>query len=135
SGARDAAEIDAVRGPRLLEPRSARGRPLLAGDEVRHLRWYHQADQPPSTTRFAPVTYVDPSEARNTTAPTASETSIRRPSGERAANASTNGAGCPLSIPCGVSVLTRTPLRPQYVARERVRLTRADFETEYATGL
>ena len=91
--ARDAAEIGAVRGARLLEPGSARGRPLLAGDEVRHLRRYHQADQPPSTTRFAPVTYDEPSEARNTTAPTASETSIRRPSGERAANASTKGAG------------------------------------------
>ena len=55
------------------------------------------------------MTYDDESEARKTTAPTASETSIRRPSGERDANASTKGAGCPFSIPCGVSVLTRTP--------------------------
>ena len=59
------------------------------------------------------MTYDDASDARNTTAPTASETSISRPSGERAANASTKGAGWPFSIPCGVSVLTRTPLRPQ----------------------
>ena len=89
----------AVRGARLVEPGPARGRPFLAGDEVRHLRRYHQADQPPSTTRFAPVTYDDASEARNTTAPTASETSISRPSGERAANASTNGAGCAVLDP------------------------------------
>jgi len=44
-------------------------------------------------------------------------------------------AGWPFSMPCGVSVLTRTPLRPQYVARYRVRLSSADFETAYPTGL
>ena len=88
---RDAAERLAVGRARLVEPLAARGRPLLAGDEVRHLRGDHQAVQPPSTTRLAPVTYDEASEARKTTAPTASETSISRPSGDRAANASTNG--------------------------------------------
>ena len=51
---RDAAEMLAVGGRRLVEPRAARGRPLVARDEVRHLAGDHQADQPPSTTRLAP---------------------------------------------------------------------------------
>ena len=56
----------------------------------------HQADQPPSTTRFEPVTYDDASEARNTTAPSASAASAIRPSGWRAAYASRNSpAGRP----------------------------------------
>ena len=66
------------------------------------------------------MTYDDASAARNTTAPTASDTSINRPTGERAANASTNAAGWPFSIPCGVTVLTRTPLRAP-VRREVAR--------------
>ena len=53
---RGAAEVIAVGRPFLLEPFPARCRPLLAGNEVRHLGGDHQADQPPSTTRFAPVT-------------------------------------------------------------------------------
>ncbi len=44
----------------------------------------HHAVHPPSTTRFAPVTYEDASETRNTTAPTASPASSIRPSGTRA---------------------------------------------------
>ena len=63
SRARDPAERRAVGGPPLVEPRAGRGGPLLARDEVRRLD-AHQADQPPSTTRFAPVTYDDASEAR-----------------------------------------------------------------------
>ena len=50
----------------------------------------YQADQPPSTTTFEPVTYDDASEARKTTAPSASRASSIRPIGERAANASRN---------------------------------------------
>src|SRR6185503_6479949 len=96
----DAAEMLAVGGRRLVEPRASRGRPLVPADEVRHLAGDHQADQPPSTTRLAPVTYDEASAARNTTAPTASDTSISRPTGERTEKASTNGAGWPFSIPC-----------------------------------
>src|SRR6266511_4332935 len=44
----------------------------------------HQALQPPSATRFAPVTYDEASEARKTTGPTTSCTSAMRPSGIRA---------------------------------------------------
>ena len=44
----------------------------------------HHADQPPSTTRFAPVTYDEASEARKTTAPSASPASSMRPIGTRA---------------------------------------------------
>ena len=44
----------------------------------------YQADQPPSTTRFAPVTYDEASDARKTTAPSASPASAIRPSGTRA---------------------------------------------------
>ncbi len=53
---RDAAEVIAVGRPFPLEPLPARCRPLLARNEVRHLGGDHQADQPPSTTMFAPVT-------------------------------------------------------------------------------
>ena len=52
----DAAEMLAVRGRCLVEPCAPRGRSLVPVDEVRHLAGDHQADQPPSTTRLAPVT-------------------------------------------------------------------------------
>ena len=92
--ARDAAEIArrppgassrAIPRPRPAAPRRRRGSAPRAG-----------ITRPTSRRRrrgSRPVTYDDASEARNTTAPTASETSISRPSGERAANASTNGRG------------------------------------------
>ena len=54
--ASDAAEVGAVAGPGLVEPGAGRGGPVLARDEVRHHGGDHQADQPPSTTRLAPVT-------------------------------------------------------------------------------
>src|SRR3954454_22164694 len=75
----------------------------------------HHALQPPSTTRLAPVTYDDASEARKTTGPTTSPTSAIRPSGIRAAYASTNSGGWSLATPASVSVFTRTPLFAQYV--------------------
>ena len=81
--AREAAERRAVRGPQLLEPLAGAGRNGLARDEVRDVQRY-QADQPPSTTRLAPVTYDEASEARKTTAPSASFASAIRPSGTRA---------------------------------------------------
>ena len=56
AGPRHAAQRRAVGRPHLLEPCPGRRGPLLARDEVRHLRRDHQADQPPSTRRFAPVT-------------------------------------------------------------------------------
>jgi hypothetical protein len=56
AGPGNAAEALAVGRPFPVEPFPARCRPLLAGNEVRHLGGDHQADQPPSTTRFAPVT-------------------------------------------------------------------------------
>src|SRR5262249_53625623 len=94
----------------------------------------HQADQPPSATRFAPVTYDDASDARNTTGPTTSSAFAMRPSGMRAVYSSRNSCGWSFQTPASVNVFTRTPLRAQYVARYRVRLYKADFETEYATG-
>ena len=53
----------------------------------------YQADQPPSTTTFEPVTYDEASDARKTTAPSASRASSMRPIGERDANASRNSGG------------------------------------------
>src|SRR6266508_192123 len=90
---------------------------------------YH-ADQPPSTTTFAPVTYDDASDARKTTAPSASCGVSIRPSGTRASYASRNSFGWSFHTPARVSVFTRTPLFAQYVARYLVRFRIADFETE-----
>ena len=50
----------------------------------------HHADQPPSTTTFEPVTYDEASDARKTTAPSASSASSMRPMGTRAVYASRN---------------------------------------------
>src|SRR3954470_16479421 len=95
----------------------------------------YQALQPPSATTFAPVTYEDASEARNTTGPTTSPALAIRPTGMRSAYASRNSCGWSFQTRARVSVLTWTPLFAQYVARYRVRLYSADFETEYAIGL
>ena len=62
-----------VSRPQLLEPRARARRHRPPADEVLDvLQPAHQADQPPSTTTFEPVTYDDASEARKTTAPSAS---------------------------------------------------------------
>src|SRR5262249_34948013 len=81
----------------------------LRREDHRRARDGYQADQPPSTTRFAPVTYEDASDARNTTTPTYSRASARRLSGTRAEYASTNSAAWSLATPPRVIVFTRTP--------------------------
>src|SRR5215831_9169538 len=86
--------------------------PRVVGD-LGGLRVVYHADQPPSTTRFAPVTYEEASEARNTTAPTNSDASAMRPIGIRAEYASTNSAGWSFATPASVTVFTRTPLVAQ----------------------
>ena len=65
-----------ARDPARLSRSTRRARRRL--DESRY-----QADQPPSTTTFEPVTYDDASAARKTTAPSASCASAIRPSGTR----------------------------------------------------
>ncbi len=81
---RNATQRRAVRRPQLLEPLARLGGTCLSVDEVERLGLRHQADQPPSTTRLAPVTYDEASAARKTTAPSASPASAIRPSGTRA---------------------------------------------------
>jgi hypothetical protein len=63
------------------------------------------------------VTYDDASEARYTTAPSASCAYIMRPSGDRPAHASRNSCSWSFQTPARVSVFTRTPEAAQYVAR------------------
>ena len=76
-----AAERERKECRRRPEPAGAVIPERLVGDERDALA--HQADQPPSATRFAPVTYDDASDARKTTGPTTSPTSAIRPSGMR----------------------------------------------------
>ena len=82
----DPAEQRLVGRSELVEPaRRTRAGTRTPVDEVRDVRERYQADQPPSTTTFEPVTYDDASEARKTTAPSASRASSMRPIGDRAA--------------------------------------------------
>src|SRR5581483_2342511 len=110
---RDAAQQLPVRRPVLVEPFAGRCRRVLPVDVVRNLLRNHQADQPPSTTRLAPVMYEDASDARKTIAPSASLACAIRPRGTRAVYASRNSVGWSLKTPASVSVLTRTPLFAQ----------------------
>src|SRR5262249_9202890 len=116
-GAGGAAEGRLVGGPKLLQPPAPTRGHALPADEVLDPLGDHQADQPPSTTRFEPVTYDEASEARNPRAPIASCSSSIRPIGDRAAKASRNSGSWSFETPARVSVFTRTPSFAQYVAR------------------
>ena len=113
AGPCDPAQGRLVCGPELLEPLTGASRLEPPVDEVRDARRDYQADQPPSTTTFEPVTYEDASDTRKTTAPSASRASSMRPIGERAAKASRNSGGWSFSTPPSVSVFTRTPVFAQ----------------------
>ena len=84
-GARDPAHEGLVGRPELVDPLARSRGNRLTFDQVRDLVGDYHADQPPSTTTLAPVTYDDASDARNTTAPSASLASSMRPIGTRAA--------------------------------------------------
>ena len=68
-------------GRNLSSHAAGHGRHRLPADEVVNLVRHYQADQPPSTTTFEPVTYDDASDARKTTAPSASSAFEHPPHG------------------------------------------------------
>src|SRR5206468_4462083 len=105
----DANPLRGQAGGRAQNNRNRRPQRLTHARHRRPLRPHYQADQPPSTITFAPVTYEDASEARKTSGPSASRAWSIRPIGTRALYASRNSGGWSFQTPARVSVFTRTP--------------------------
>ena len=128
----------AHRSPRSRRPRCLRCRRDARRHGKRTWRCPHRtahdqdADAPPSTGSTWPLTCLEASLARKTTAPFKSSLLPRRPSGVRAMTASPMSSSKPADIFDGKNpgqiALTLMPYGPHSQARVRVKLMSAAFE-------